>query len=170
MKIRPFISNKKVLSRIRTLAKNISDDHKGKQVAAVCVLKGAVVFFCELMKRVKVPYSIDLVGLSSYGSKKISSRRPKLTGKLNAKVKGKHVLIVEDIIDTGHSIDFLKKAFKKKGALSVKVAALLDKPSRRKLSVKGDYVGFRIPDKFVVGFGMDLAEKFRHLPFIGEVK
>ena len=165
-----YIPASKIKKKISLLAKKISNDYRGRKITAICVMKGAVVFYVHLMKDVKVPYEIGFIRVSSYGSNTVSSGKPKLASKFDVGIKDKDVLIVEDIIDTGRSLKFLVSEIKKRGARSVKIAVLCDKPSRRVVKVRADYTGFKVPDKFLVGFGLDYDEEFRELPFIGEIK
>ena len=125
---------------------------------------------CELAKRITVPVTIDFMSVSSYGSSTESSGTVKVLKDLDERLVGKHVLVVEDIIDTGRTISYLVELLKGKGAADVKLCALLDKPERRVVDVKADYIGFQIPDEFVVGYGLDYAQRYRNLPYIGIVK
>ncbi len=168
--IRELISEQEVDKRIEELGKQISSDYAGKSVHLVCILKGAVFFMCELAKRITLPVSIDFMCVSSYGDETTSSGHIRIKKELDESVEGKDVLIVEDIIDSGRTLYFLKEELKKRGAKSIALCTLLDKPDRRVVDVKTDYVGFQIPDEFVVGYGLDYAQKYRTLPFIGVVE
>ena len=167
--IRELVSEKAVDERIVELGKQISKDYEGKQVHLICVLKGGVFFMCELAKRISVPVSMDFMSVSSYGDDTKSSGVVKIVKDLDEAIEGKDVLIVEDIIDSGRTLYYLIDILKKRNPKSVHLCTLLDKPERRVKDVKVDYVGFNIPDEFVVGYGLDYAQKYRNLPFIGVV-
>ena len=168
--IRELVSEKAVDERIVELGKQISKDYDGKQVHLICVLKGGVFFMCELAKRISVPVSMDFMSVSSYGDDTKSSGVVKIVKDLDEAIEGKDVLIVEDIIDSGRTLYYLIDILKKRNPKSVHLCTLLDKPERRVKDVKVDYVGFNIPDEFVVGYGLDYAQKYRNLPFIGVVE
>lgn len=168
--IRELVSEKAVDERIVELGKQISKDYEGKQVHLICVLKGGVFFMCELAKRISVPVSMDFMSVSSYGDDTKSSGVVKIVKDLDEAIEGKEVLIVEDIIDSGRTLYYLIDILKKRNPKSVHLCTLLDKPERRVKDVKVDYVGFNIPDEFVVGYGLDYAQKYRNLPFIGVVE
>ena len=168
--IRELVSEKAVNERIVELGKQISKDYEGKQVHLICVLKGGVFFMCELAKRISVPVSMDFMSVSSYGGDRKSSGVVKIVKDLDEAIEGKDVLIVEDIIDSGRTLYYLIDILKKRNPKSVHLCTLLDKPERRVKDVKVDYVGFNIPDEFVVGYGLDYAQKYRNLPFIGVVE
>ncbi len=168
--IRELVSEKAVNERIVELGKQISKDYEGKQVHLICVLKGGVFFMCELAKRISVPVSMDFMSVSSYGGDTKSSGVVKIVKDLDEAIEGKDVLIVEDIIDSGRTLYYLIDILKKRNPKSVHLCTLLDKPERRVKDVKVDYVGFNIPDEFVVGYGLDYAQKYRNLPFIGVVE
>ena len=168
--IRELVSEKAVNERIVELGKQISKDYEGKQVHLICVLKGGVFFMCELAKRISVPVSMDFMSVSSYGGDTKSSGVVKIVKDLDEALEGKDVLIVEDIIDSGRTLYYLIDILKKRNPKSVHLCTLLDKPERRVKDVKVDYVGFNIPDEFVVGYGLDYAQKYRNLPFIGVVE
>ena len=168
--IRELVSEKAVDERIVELGKQISKDYEGKQVHLICVLKGGVFFMCELAKRISVPVSMDFMSVSSYVDDTKSSGVVKIVKDLDEAIEGKDVLIVEDIIDSGRTLYYLIDILKKRNPKSVHLCTLLDKPERRVKDVKVDYVGFNIPDEFVVGYGLDYAQKYRNLPFIGVVE
>ena len=168
--IRELVSEKAVNERIVELGKQISKDYEGKQVHLICVLKGGVFFMCELAKRISVPVSMDFMSVSSYGDDTKSSGVVKIVKDLDEAIEGKDVLIVEDIINSGRTLYYLIDILKKRNPKSVHLCTLLDKPERRVKDVKVDYVGFNIPDEFVVGYGLDYAQKYRNLPFIGVVE
>lgn len=168
--IRELISEQKVDKRIEELGKQISEDYVGKSIHLICILKGGSFFMCELAKRITVPVSIDFMSVSSYGNATSSSGNIKIKKDLDDPIEGKEVLVVEDIIDSGRTLHYLTKILKERGAKSVRLCTLLDKPERREVEVKTDYVGFQIPDEFVVGYGLDYAQKYRTLPYIGVVE
>ena len=156
-------------ARIREIAAQISKDYAGKKIHLICVLKGGVFFTCELAKRITVPVSLDFMSVSSYGDDTKSSGVVKIVKDLDQPLEGKEVLIVEDIIDSGRTLSYLMEILKGRNPNSVRLCTLLDKPERRVKDVKVDYCCFNIPVKFVVGYGLDYAQKYRNLPFIGVV-
>ncbi len=162
-----LISREKVEERIKELAKEIEKDYAGKELVCVGLLKGSVMFMADLIKSIDLDLRIDFMKVSSYGSGTNSTGVVKILKDVDVDLAGKDVLIVEDIIDTGLTILNVKDFLSKKNPKSVKVCTLLDKPSRRVVEVKGEYVGFEIPDEFVVGYGLDFDEKYRNLPFVG---
>lgn len=168
--IKVMISEEDVDKRIQELGKQISEVYAGKQVHLICVLKGGVFFMCELAKRITVPVSMDFMSVSSYGDGTSSSGVVKIAKDLDEPLEGKDVLVVEDIIDSGRTLSYLIEILKKRNPASIRLCTLLDKPERRVTDVKVDYVGFNIPDEFVVGYGLDYAQKYRNLPFIGVVE
>ena len=169
-KIRVLVSEEDVDRRIEELGKQISEDYAGKQVHLICVLKGGVFFLCELAKRITIPVSLDFMSVGSYGDETQSSGIVKITKDLDESLEGTEVLVVEDISDSGHTLYYLLDVLKKRGPKSMRLCTLLDKPDRREKDVKVDYVGFEIPDEFVVGYGLDYAQKYRNLPYIGVVE
>ena len=169
-KIRVLLSEEEVDTKIREIAAQISRDYEGKEIHLICVLKGGVFFTCELAKRITVPVSLDFMSVSSYGDDTKSSGVVRIVKDLDEPVKGKDVLIVEDIIDSGRTLSYLIDIIKGRGPKSVKLCTLLDKPERRVKNVKVDYVCFTIPDEFVVGYGLDYDQKYRNLPYIGVVE
>lgn len=169
-KIRVLVSEEDVDRRIEELGKQISEDYAGKQIHLICVLKGGVFFLCELAKRITIPVSLDFMSVGSYGDGTQSSGIVKITKDLDESLEGKEVLVVEDIIDSGNTLYYLLDVLKKRGPKSMRLCTLLDKPDRREKDVKVDYVGFEIPDEFVVGYGLDYAQKYRNLPYIGVVE
>ena len=169
-KIRVLVPEQEVDEKIAELGRKISEDYAGRQVHLVCVLKGGVFFMCELAKRITVPVSMDFMSVSSYGDGTKSSGVVKIAKDLDETLEGKDVLIVEDIIDSGRTLYYLMDILAKRKPKSMKLCTLLDKPERRVKDVKVDYVGFNIPDEFVVGYGLDYAQRYRNLPFIGVVE
>ena len=164
-----MLSEQEVDRRIQEIGEQISRDYEGKQVHLVCVLKGGSFFLCELAKRITVPVNIDFMKVSSYGGGTVSSGQVSIKMDVSESIAGKDVLIVEDIIDSGNTLNLLPKILMERGPKSIRLCALLDKPDRREVDVKMNYVGFRIPDKFVVGYGLDYDQRYRNLPYIGEV-
>ncbi|MBQ4424446.1 MAG: hypoxanthine phosphoribosyltransferase [Lachnospiraceae bacterium] len=166
-----MFSEDQVTERIRELAKEINRDYEGKTLHLVGILKGSVPFLWELAKHLTVPVTMDFMSCSSYGSGTRSTGVVRLNKDLDEAVEGKHVIIVEDIIDSGNTMSYLLDMMRRRRAASLKLAALLDKPSRRvHPEVKVDYCGFVIPDEFVVGFGLDYDQQYRNLPYIGYVE
>ena len=165
--IRELLTEEQVDERIRELGKQISKDYEGKTVHLICVLKGASVFMCELAKRITVPVTMDFMSASSYGSSTESSGVVRIVKDLDEPLKDKDVLIIEDIIYSGRTLSYLMKVFKDRGPSSIKLCALLDKPERRVTDVHIDYLGFEVPDEFVVGYGLDYDQRYRNLPYIG---
>lgn len=168
--IKVLIAEQDVDARIAELGKQISEDYAGKQVHLICILKGSVFFTCELAKRITVPVSLDFMSVSSYGDGTQSSGRVKIAKDLDESLEGKDVIVIEDIIDSGRTLAYLLDVLAKRNPSSLKLCTLLDKPDRRVTDVKVDYVGFEIPDEFVVGYGLDYAQKYRNLPFVGVVE
>lgn len=169
-KIRVMYSEEAVNKKIAELGKMISEDMNGEPIKLVCILKGACFFACELAKRITVPVFIDFMSVSSYGEETTSSGTVRILKDLDSSIERENVLIVEDIIDTGRTLNYLVNNFKSRGAKSVRLCTLLNKPDRRVVDVDVDYVGFEIPDEFVVGYGLDYAQKYRNLPYIGIVE
>ena len=169
-RVEVLLSEEKINDRIREIGEQISRDYAGKSVHLVCILKGGSFFMCELAKRITVPVSIDFMSVSSYGDASESSGVIKVVKDLDEPLTDKHVLVIEDIVDTGKTLSYLLELLKSRGAADVKLCSLLDKPDRRVVDIKADYTGFQIPDEFVVGYGMDYAQRYRNLPYIGIVK
>lgn len=165
-----LIDEKTLEIKIRELGEQITKDYKDKDLMLIGILKGAVIFMSELSKNIKLPLVMDFMAVSSYGNANKSTGEVKIVKDLDFSVEGKDILIVEDIIDTGLTLSYLMDNLKKRGANSVKIATLLDKPSGRDVNIAVDYLGFIVPDEFVVGYGLDYAEKYRNLPFIGTLK
>ena len=168
--VRVLVEEEEVDKRIRDLGEQISKDYEGKEVHLICVLKGGVFFMCELAKRITVPVSMDFMSVSSYGDGTASSGVVKIAKDLDETLEGKDVLIVEDIIDSGRTLSYLLRILKGRHPASIKLCTLLDKPERRVTDVEVDYCCFNIPDEFVVGYGLDYAQKYRNLPYIGVVE
>lgn len=163
-----YLSAEEIEKRIQELAYQINRDYAGKEIVAICTLKGSVVFYHDLLKKLKMPVHCEFLGTSSYGNQTTSSGEVKVTLDLTEPLVGKDVLIVEDIVDSGLTLSFVLDYLKSRRPASLKTAALLFKPEALKAKdLQLDYIGFKIPNKFVVGFGLDYAEKFRGLPYIG---
>ncbi|MDO5391541.1 MAG: hypoxanthine phosphoribosyltransferase [Eubacteriales bacterium] len=169
-KISVLISEEDVDKKVRQIAAQISKDYEGKEVHLICVLKGSVFFACELAKRITVPVTLDFMSVSSYGDDTKSSGVVKIIKDLDEPLENKDVLIVEDIIDSGRTLSYLIEILKKRNPASLHLCTLLDKPDRRVRPVHVDYTCFEIPDEFVVGYGLDYAQKYRNLPYIGVVE
>lgn len=159
-----------IAGKVRELAARISRDYAGKELVLIGILKGAVIFAADLMRSISLPVTVEFIQAASYGNGTISSRAVAVTREIHAGIKGKHVLLVDTIIDTGETMDCLMKKFLEKGPASLKAVALLDKKCRRTVEVPVAYRGFEVPNTFVVGYGMDHAEKYRNLPYIATVK
>ncbi len=166
-KIRELISEEKVNARIAEMGAKISEDYKGKEIHLIAILKGSVFFACELAKRITIPVTLDFMSVSSYGNSRESSGIVKISKDLDEPIAGKEVLVVEDIIDSGKTLNHLKPMLLSRGPASLKLCTLLSKPDRREVDVDVEYIGFDIPDEFVVGYGLDVAQKYRNLPYVG---
>lgn len=170
-KIKVLVSEADADRRIEELGKKISEDYAGKTVHLICILKGGVFFMCELAKRITVPVTMDFMSVSSYGSGTVSSGVVRIIKDLDESLEGKDVIIVEDIIDTGRTLQHLVKILNERHPNSIRLCTLLDKPERREkdITIKVEYVGFNIPDEYVVGYGLDYDQNYRNLPYIGVV-
>ena len=166
-KIRVLISEEEVNEKVREIEARISADYRGKQVHLICVLKGGVFFACELSKRITVPVTLDFMSVSSYGDDTKSSGVVRIVKDLDEPLEGKDVIVVEDIIDSGRTLSYLMEILRGRKPASLRLCTLLDKPERRVRKVDVDYTCFEIPDEFVVGYGLDYAQKYRNLPFVG---
>ncbi|MBQ9768376.1 MAG: hypoxanthine phosphoribosyltransferase [Lachnospiraceae bacterium] len=163
-------SEEDVMKRISEIGAKISEDYAGKELHVICILKGGVFFMCELVKHITVPVTHDFMSVSSYGDGTESSGRVKIVKDLDDSIEGKEVLIVEDIIDSGRTLHHLMQLLHARNPKSVRLCTLLDKPDRRVIEVPVDYTGFSIPDLFVVGYGLDYAQHYRNLPYIGVIE
>lgn len=168
-KIEVLLSKEKVDARIQELGSQISREYEGKRLHLICILKGGVFFMTELSKYLTVPVTIDFMSVSSYGDEMVSSGRVRIVKDLDESLEGKDVMIVEDIIDSGRTLSYLLELLKNRNPSSIRLCTLLDKPERRVTDVPVDYVGFQIPDEFVVGYGLDYKQLYRNLPYIGVV-
>ena len=165
-----LFSEEVINAKIKELATRISDDYKGKDLLVVGVLKGSVIFAAELIKRITIPCEIDFMAVSSYGDSTESSGVVRILKDLDHSIEGKDVLIVEDIVDSGITLSYLTEYLKARKANSIEIVTLLNKPARRKKNIFVKYIGYDVPDEFIVGYGIDYAEKYRNLPFIGVLK
>lgn len=165
-----LVTSEQLRMRIAQMGEEITRDYAGEPIVAVCILKGASIFFADLLRAIDLPLSMDFMAISSYGSSTKSSGVVRINKDLDKDILGKHVLVIEDIIDSGLTLSFLRENLLSRGAKSLKICTLLDKPERRKVELTVDYKGFVIPDEFVVGYGLDYAEKYRNLPDIGVLR
>lgn len=166
-----LLSEEELKEIVKRLGTQITEDYKGKRLVVVSVLKGSVVFMADLMREIKIPCAIDFMSVSSYGSGTKTTGVVKIIKDLDSDVvEGADLLIVEDILDSGVTLDYLMKVLSARNPNSIKICTLLDKPERRKALIKADYAGAQIPDAFVVGYGLDYDEKYRNLPFVGALK
>ncbi|WP_256762284.1 hypoxanthine phosphoribosyltransferase [Cohnella sp. WQ 127256] len=163
-------SQEEIQQKVQELGAAISRDYEGRNPLVICVLKGAFIFMADLSRNVTVPLELDFMAVSSYGNSTRSSGEVKIIKDLDVSVEGRDILIVEDIIDSGLTLSYLIDVLERRNALSVNVVALFDKPGRRTVDLNADYTGFTIPDAFVVGYGLDYAEKYRNLPYVGILK
>lgn len=169
-KVKIFLPEHEVEERIAEVAKQISEDYAGQEIHLVCILKGSVFFCCELAKRITIPVTMDFMSVSSYGNDTKSSGVVRLAKDLDEPLAGKNVIVIEDIIDSGRTLSYLMDILSKRDPKTLRLCTLLDKPERRVVEVPVDYTCFNIPDEFVVGYGLDYAQKYRNLPFIGIVE
>lgn len=165
-----MISREQLREAVRRIGSEITRDYKGKEPVCVCILKGASLFFTDLIREIDLPLSIDFMAISSYGASTQTSGVVRILKDLDHNIEGKDVIIVEDIVDSGLTLSYIKQALEHRGASSIRIVTLLDKPERRKVDLTVDYKGFVIPNAFVVGYGLDFAEKYRNLPEIGVLK
>jgi len=165
-----LISEEEIAKRVKELGKQLTEDYKGKELLVVGILKGCMLFLSDLVRTIDLPLTLDFMVVSSYGATTKSSGVVGKEKDLEGEIEGKDVLIVEDIVDTGLTLSYLVENFKARNPKSVKVCSLLDKPDRRKAQVDIQYIGFKIPDEFVVGYGLDYGENYRNLPFVCVLK
>ena len=169
-KISVLIPEEEIRKRIAEVGAQLSRDYEGEDVLMICILRGGVFFACELAKHLTVPVSMDFMCVSSYGSGTVSSGRVKIIKDLDENIEGKHVLIAEDIVESGNTLSTLIKILLVRKPASIRLCTLLDKPERRVVDIKADYSCFEIPDKFVVGYGLDYNQHYRNLPYVGFVE
>lgn len=167
---RVLYSEEEVAACVKRLGAQISKDYAGKEIFAIGILKGAIVFFSDLVREIDVPVHLDFMAVSSYGASTKSNGTVKILKDLDYSIEGKHVLIIEDIVDSGLTLSYLLQNIVNRKPASVKLCTLLNKPERRKVDVTIDYNGFNVPDEFLVGYGLDYAERYRNLPCIGILK
>lgn len=165
-----LISREDIEKRVKALGEQITKDYEDKDILVVGILKGAVIFMSELVQRINKPVAMDFMAVSSYGKSSVSTGEVRIIKDLDDSVEGKHLLIVEDIIDTGYTLQYLVDNLQKRGAKSVKICTFLDKVERRKVDIPVDYVGYEVPDEFIVGYGLDYAEMGRNLPYVAALK
>lgn len=169
---RTLLSEETIQNRVKEMGAEIARDFKDKNPIMVCILKGAVMFYADLLRATPIPLSMDFMAVSSYGNKTKSSGEVEIKKDLSSTIEGRHIIIVEDIIDSGFTLNYLTRVLSARGAASISLCTLLDKPSRRApgIDLKSNYSGFEVGDEFVVGYGLDYAEKYRNLPYIGVLK
>lgn len=165
-----LLTEEQIENKVRELGQSITKDYEGKDIVLIGVLKGSVMFMAELMKKIETPVSIDFMAVSSYGNSAETSGIVRILKDLDNDIEGKDVIIVEDIIDSGITLQYLVEYLKRRGPKSVEIACLLHKPERTRVDVKAKYLGFTVPDEFLVGYGLDYAEKYRNFPYIGILK
>ena len=167
-----LITEEQLQKRVREMGAEIARDYAGKNPTMVCILKGSVMFYADLLRNCPIPLQLDFMAVSSYGNKTKSSGEVEIRKDLSTSIEGRHVVIIEDIVDSGFTLSYLTRMLSSRGAASIKLCTLLDKPARRAegINLKSDYSGFVIGDEFVVGYGLDYAEKYRNLPYIGILK
>lgn len=167
---RILLSQEEIAAKVRELGGKISKDYQGSELLVIGILKGAAIFMSDLVRTIDGSVAIDFMAVSSYGASTESSGVVKIVKDLDQSIENRHVLIVEDVVDTGLTLNYLVENLKSRNPASLKLCSLLDKPSRRKVAVKADYLGFEIPDEFVVGYGLDFSERFRTLPYVAVLK
>ena len=155
---------------VKRIGKQISEDYRGKNLFLVSVLKGSLMFMADLMRAIDIPCEIDFMAVSSYGSGTTTTGAVRILKDLDAPLEGKDIVVIEDILDSGVTLSYLLKHLEARNPASIRLCTLLDKPERRKMPITADYVGTTVPDKFIVGYGLDYAEKYRNLPYIGVLK
>ncbi|MDD4413637.1 MAG: hypoxanthine phosphoribosyltransferase [Oscillospiraceae bacterium] len=165
-----LIPAEQIAQIVERMGKQISKDYQGKDLIMISVLKGSLIFMADLMRAIDVPCSIDFLSVTSYGAGTSTTGEVRILKDLDISLEGKDVLVVEDILDSGMTLSFLLKSLQARHPKSIKLCTLLDKPERRRVDIKADYVGVQVPDKFIVGYGLDYAEKYRNLPYIAVLK
>ena len=168
--LKVLLTEEELRTRVKELGAQITKDYAGKEVFLLGVLKGCYVFMSDLSRSIDLPLSIDFMAVSSYGNGTSTTGAVEITKDLTRDIEGKDVIIVEDILDSGVTLSYLKNYLQGRKPASIKIVTLLDKPARRKTDIKADYFGFEVPDEFVVGYGLDFAEYYRNLPYIGVLK
>ena len=165
-----MISKAEIEEKIGQIAAVLDEEYRDKNPVMICILKGCAPFFTDLIRAMKIPLQIDFMAISSYGTGSTTSGQVKMNKDLDRSIEDRHVIIVEDIMDSGYTLSYLKRMLSSRKPASIKICALLDKPSRREVDITPDYKGFEISNEFVVGYGLDYAEKYRNLPEIGVLK
>ncbi len=165
-----LISADEIQDRVRGLGRRIDEHFAGKDLLLIAVLKGSVVFLADLMRAISIPHEVDFLATSSYGVSTRSSGIVRILKDLNEPIEGRHVLLVEDIIDSGHTLAYLSRLFRARNPASLEIVTLLDKPSRREVDIEVFWTGFSVPNEFVIGYGLDFNQRYRNLPFIGVLK
>lgn len=165
-----LFSEADIKDRVKELAKQISDDYRGRVPVMICVLRGAVFFFADLIKEMDIHLEVNFLAISSYGNGTESSGEVRIQYDMQESIKNRDIIVVEDIIDSGHTINHLKEMLEARHPASIRICALLDKPSRRMVDIQGEYIGFVVPNEFVVGYGLDYAGKYRNLKYIGVLR
>ena len=165
-----LITEEEIQAKVKEVAAQISKDYAGKDLVAICILRGCCIFFSDLMRNVTIPVDMEFMATSSYGNGAQSTGNVSILYDLQTDIKGKSVLIVEDIIDSGLTLDYIKGYLQGRHPKSLRICAILDKPSRRKVQIRADYVGFEVEDKFIVGYGLDFDQHYRNLPYISWLK
>jgi len=169
-KPRVLIPEVKIQARLKELAAEINNTYQNTEITVICTLKGSFVFFADLIRELEMPLTCEFLGLSSYGNQKVTSGEVKVTLDINEPLEGKHVLVVEDIVDTGLTLQYICKSLLARNVASLKTCALIQKPDALKVPIEVDFTGFKIGNEFVVGYGIDYAERFRDLPYVGFVE
>ncbi|RKI41775.1 hypoxanthine phosphoribosyltransferase [bacterium D16-51] len=165
--VHEMFSEEQVAERIAQLAGQINEKYREEPLHLICILRGSVFFFTELAKRLTMPVTIDFMAASSYEDGTVSTGKLEIRKDLDDPIEGRHCLIVEDIVDTGKTLCMVKKMLQARNPASLEICALLDKPSRREAEIETEYIGYEVPDQFIVGYGLDYAQKYRNLPYIG---
>lgn len=168
--LKVLIPESDVEKRIKEMAEQISKEYEGQELHLICILKGSVFVTCTLARYLTIPVTMDFMSVSSYGNETVSSGRVKILKDLDESIQDRNVLIIEDIIDSGRTLSYLMTLLSARNPKSLKLCTLLDKPDRREMEVKVDYVGFQIPDLFVVGYGLDYQQNYRNLPYVGVIE
>lgn len=165
-----LFDREEIMARVKELGREITNDYQGKNLLVVGILKGAFVFMADLVREIDLPLELDFMDVSSYGVSTVSSGEVRIIKDLDYSILEKDVLIIEDIVDTGLTLHYIKEILQKRGPRSIKICCLLDKPSRRRAAIAPEYIGFTIPDQFIVGYGLDYAEQYRHYPAVCVLK
>lgn len=165
-----LLTEEQIAEIVQNMGRQISKDYEGKNLVLVSVLKGSLVFMADLMRAITVPCSIDFLSVSSYGNGTVTSGEVRILKDLDGSLEGKDLLVVEDILDSGMTLSYLLKTLSARNPASVRLCTFLDKPERRRVDIRADYVGASVPDAFIVGYGLDYAEKYRNIPYVGVLK